>query len=190
MSARRSPTVELVQSVERPPDYPSDLAETGAVCGVLTRAPGNDAFVSQGLAVMVVVIAAVAVKPARSLTRPAAFASNPRDRVDQRVRAGCCRAGFRQSTSPRAGYHCRRRSGGAWNRGEPVRGRGARRFPLSAPARANRRPPPRRGRANPGRTVGPVAACASRVARSVDNSVGWTTMHCVLNRPAYLRAVS
>lgn len=60
---------------------------------------GDDVSVSQVLAVLLGVIGAVTVEPARTLSRPAAFAADHRQLVDQRRSAGCCRAGCRRSTS-------------------------------------------------------------------------------------------
>ncbi|GAA0546131.1 hypothetical protein GCM10009533_51220 [Saccharopolyspora spinosporotrichia] len=97
--------------------------------GVLAGNAWNDSPVTQGFPVMVVIVAAIAVKPARPLPRPAAFAPDRGQSLDQRDQSGAVMAvatGDRHRQRHTAGIddHMVFRAGSS-----PIDGRGARRRP-------------------------------------------------------------
>lgn len=78
----------LVQPGECALDDPAHCAESGAVGGVLSSDARGDSLLSQGLAVVVVVVATVTVEPSGPLAGPPALATNHRDRFCQREQLG------------------------------------------------------------------------------------------------------
>jgi hypothetical protein len=74
---------EVVQPGERPLHNPAHAAESGPVLGAAPRDPRLHASARQLPAVLVVVVATIGDQPVRSLARPAAFARDRADPVDQ-----------------------------------------------------------------------------------------------------------
>jgi hypothetical protein len=74
---------EVVQPGERPLHHPAHTAESGAVLGAAPRDPWLHASAPQLPTVLVVVIAAIGDHPVGALARPAAFACDGADPVDQ-----------------------------------------------------------------------------------------------------------
>ena len=79
---------ELVQPGEGPLDDPAVAAEAGAVAGTAAGDLRGDAAAAELAAVFVVVVAAVGAEPVGPPARPADFAADGRDTVDERDQLG------------------------------------------------------------------------------------------------------
>ena len=75
---------EVVQPGERPLHHPAHAAESGAVLGTAPRDHWFDASATQLATVLVVVIAAIGDHLVGALARPAGFARDRTDPIDER----------------------------------------------------------------------------------------------------------